>query len=192
MTQTTSELPEVGKILFASGDAARYTLHCSAVAYQRNYEDHDGLMILSVAGTSTAIKSLNAALLADAKARYTLDDIPGHSRHNPLKRPAGTKYRIRKAKLGALNTWHLLAVADTPGLIPNLTDDAIWRVLTSDEITTPVLRKWVPYVSQRLFANRQLVKLHAWGCSPVLLTADSDGIDAIVSQGLKEGEIGIS
>ena len=188
---TTAEQPETGKVRMRCGDDCKHSLHSNAIAYRRVFDTDDELYVLSVAGPAAAIKATNAALLTDARTRFTMD-IPGHGSHNPLRRPRDTKYRIRKARLGQMNTWHLLAIADVPGLIPNLSEDAVWRALMSEEITTPLLRKWLPYVTRQLRALDHLEKLLSWGCQAALLTADSDDVDDIVSRGLRDGEIAIS
>ena len=82
-------------------------------------------------------------------------------------------------------TWHMLAVANEAGLLTESSDESVWRALQGGEITTPMLRSWVPYIKQRLIAEGLLTPLRCYGCDAAIISATVDQVDEIVSRGIR-------
>jgi hypothetical protein len=155
-------------------------------------------MYLSAAGPQTSIKALRAVLHTKkmvfdlSLSRHEPDtggedgDVEGGTR---LYR-AGDGYTIRTHHLG-LNVHHLVAVADTPGLLMSLDEESVWQALLADRFTTPLLREWMPYLVEQLLIENAIRRPEAYGCAPAVLLADDAVLDEIVRRGLNEGTITI-
>ena len=178
---------KLGVLKFEScGNVVRLKCNAMATLYLRG---ETSVYLLSVAGPSSAVKAVAAGLNSDAKATYKPEDMDGLYSWRDVRRPKETKFRIYRTKLGECNVWHMLAIADTVGLIPNFNEEAFWRYLTSEEITTPILREWVPYLLHRM--SRHLILLDSFGCDAVIVPPCQNVIDQYVSEGVVNGDISL-
>jgi hypothetical protein len=143
------------------------------------------VLLLSAAGAETAVKALAAVLRSEARAEIGFE-VPGFYCHKPQRFPGG--YRMHQARLDG-NTWHLLPLARADGMLPVLSEEALWRELRSERFTTPLLRSWMPWLMRRLRESGALVELRQVGCNAGLLRLDTEGLDQLVSEGIKTGTL---
>ena len=99
-----------------------------------------------------------------------------------------TSYRVYRHRMG-YSMWHLLAVANHPGLLTESGDESLWRALQRDNITTPMLRSWVPYIKAEPLRRNLLQPLRTFGCNAALLVAGDEELDLIVSGGIHCGDL---
>ena len=72
-----------------------------------------------------------------------------------------------------------------------VTDETIWQELTDPRFTTPVLRDWVPYISQEMRERDILEEAHVFNCNCGIMSATTKDLDEIVTEGLRSGAIHI-
>ena len=165
-------LPEVGSFrfeVFGSGrkyrrTASRFTLRCDAIGLHRNE-----IFLLSAVGPETSIKALTAGLRSSGKdqQRVEYEARVGGVHGNALSR-CSEGYRIYRTKL-AYGLWHVLCIARREGFLPAMTDEALWQHLRSDSFTTPLLREWVPWLTQKMKEREIIVELSQSGCQAGLV-----------------------
>lgn len=172
-----------GKLTVMAKDAHR-TLPLHAVALGA----HNQLYLISVTGAGNTIQALAAALVKTTRVRFDGQDDEGKRIFNPER--IDGKYRCAKARLG-FNTWHMVAMVDSPLLIPRLSDEALWQRLASEQFTTPVVRQWVPWLRRRMVEEELLTTLAGFGCQCALLDLDTEQLDQLVSDGLATGKLEI-
>jgi hypothetical protein len=144
-----------------------------------NYQLH----ALSCVGPGQAIRATAAALRSGDRASFEIA-LGGNSYYH-----GDGKYAVRYARL-AYDHWHLLAVTLEPCFILNCTDETLWRLLSSDKYTTPLLRSWVPAIREALVeigGLRQVKDAHC--CKPYFCYATDETLDAIVAEGVKSGTL---
>lgn len=146
------------------------------------------ILILSAIASESAIKALRACLHRAAKAEFRAD-CQGFNRHTNLQ-PCGQGYRFHAAKLGP-GTWHALALAKSPGLIPKLSNDSLWAELQRNGYTTPLLPAWLGWLRTELESRGHLKRLHSFQCDGAVLDLTSEALDELVSDGLRQKHITI-
>ena len=177
--------PLVGTLAMRGKDTD-LTMRCNALAFNPSAACYE-VMVLSVAGSSSTLKAAQAALNCRAKIEFRPEEIPGIQSYWKLYR-SSDPYRIYRHRL-SYGMWHMLAVANQPGLLTESSDESLWRALQADSITTPMLRSWVPFIKAELTKRDLLRSLRTFGCSAALLTASDVEIDSIVSDGIRCGDI---
>lgn len=95
---------------------------------------------------------------------------------------AGDGYAVQTLGLG-WGTHQMVLVARRPGFLPCVDEEALWQALKKD-ITTPLLRGWVPWLLSRLRAEDLLKDCTCYGCNAGILLADSAAIDNLVTGGI--------
>lgn len=184
--------------LLMEAPAARHTLKCVQFAYD---DRHSTIVLASVAGPQTAVKSFAAALNENCKLKINVDgfeviEADGSTetvgRWRDFERAPGQgKYKCTMHRLG-YNYVHCMARLKDPRLTPSLTEEVLWSQLRSNRFTTPLLKEWVPWLMQAMLADGKLEKLPAFQCQPGLLTLDDPGLDELVSRGITEGHLKIA
>jgi hypothetical protein len=152
--------------------------------------DTEQVLLLSFAAPATTAKAVTAALVTDVPLRMHFADLPFTPRYHRSGRRAEAGYRVHRHNLG-YGTWHCVLAARRDGFLPCISDAALWAALTSNRFTTPLLRDWMPWVRQTLVARRLLKDCDCAGCTAGLLSATSEDLDAVVSAGLKQGQLTI-
>ena len=175
--------------------AARHTLRCVQFAYDDRYNT---IVLASVAGPQTAVKSFAAALNENCKLKVNVDGMEvqlADGSQEPVQRwrdferaPGQGKYKVVMHRLG-FNSVHCTARLKDPRLLPCLTDEALWAQLRSNRFTTPLLREWVPWLMRTMLEDGKLEKLPAFQCQPGLLAMDDGDLDGLVSRGISEGRL---
>ena len=176
--------------LIVDGRDASFRVWVDALAVDTSYPAH--LALVSCAGPQTTVKSL-AALLNERSLRVELkpevEGMDGY-RYRGLER-SDDGYRCYRHRLD-FDTFHLVAVAKTEGLLPALSTEALWQELTSPRYTTPVLRGWIGWLEEKLKAAEYLKPLGCFGCESGLLQMSGDDLDEVVEFGIREGQLKVA
>lgn len=174
--------------LTVSTKESRFTVRCESLARIPN----DGLLALSIVAPDTAIRSIRA-MLFDPDCVPTLNLQPNNPDASALRltkyRTDGrrfARYEARVAKL-APHTVHMIARIKLDGFMPSVDDAGLWSELSSPRYTTPLLRGWMPWVRERLIEEDLLAEASGRNTSAGLLSATSDDLDEIVSEGVRRG-----
>jgi len=165
---------------------SRFKLRCDAVALHEKE-----ILLLSVAGSETAVKALTAGLRSSTKDQKRIEynvHLDNVHEANLVKCPEG--YRVYRSKM-EYGLWHVLCLARREGFVPVVSDETIWQYLQGSQFTTPLLREWVPWLSQEMKKKNILVELTQSGCHAGLVLADTDTVDGLVSQGIRQGQMAI-
>lgn len=102
----------------------------------------------------------------------------------------GCQYRVQLVR-HAYNEGHLVAYQDVRGLILNLTDESLWRILKDDSYTTPVLRQWVPWLMSEMRRQGYLQELNGLMCQVHQLHLTTEDLDGLVAAGLAKRHLTI-
>ena len=148
--------------------------------------------MLSVVGPETSVKALTAGLrvLGQGSTSGSTIRLSVGTINRTLLCRCSDGYRIYRTKLD-YGLWHVLCLAKRPGFLPVLTDESLWQLLQGSPFTTPILREWVPWLYGQMKEREVLVELTQSGCQAGILLADSDTLDALVSEGIRQGHLAI-
>src|SRR5262249_7791816 len=121
-------------------------------------------------------------MLADGPKRVRIRK--NYQKYKPLAE--GYRCMFHKLEFGNV---HLLAVAKIPSLLCPMTEDALWRMLTTspDRGRSPMLRHWMPWIYGQLENDYKLRKAYCYGCQVATMTADTSEVDEIISRGVRSG-----
>src|SRR5262249_19286656 len=100
-------------------------------------------------------------------------------------------YVVYRHRLG-YQTWQFLCVARQDGLIPCLSEAALWRQLSSERYSTPLLHDWVPWLRSKLEERKLLLPLTCFNCRAATLCADTQHLDELVKEGVSQGHLHIA
>ena len=138
--------------LVVKTDKSQFRLRCHAAAWadqyggnvtiRRRHKQISRAFCCSVPpGRTPAVKSARATLYQpDIDAAFLLDG----DTEQPMVKARATfdgkpvTYQASVVKLGP-GVVHLVALANIPGLMPNMSDDHLWTELSSPRFTTPLL-----------------------------------------------------
>jgi hypothetical protein len=84
---------------------------------------------------------------------------------------------------------HLVALANIPGLMPDMGDDHLWAELSSPRYTTPLLRAWIPWLKQAMVKGDGIVVAQGFSSTVGVLKTEPDELDILVASGVKEGHL---
>jgi hypothetical protein len=136
------------------------------------------LLLLSATGPRTSVNGAAAMLRSKTPCQITLDGGVGLRRNDPFG------YHCWSVLLAA-DTWHLLAVSKDPSLLPANNDDHLWRLIRSDQITTPVLQGWVPSIREQLVESKIIRPLNGFNHNAAVCHLQDKALDRLVSEGVK-------
>lgn len=178
--------------VFSSGrghrsTCSRFSLHCDAVALHEKE-----ILLLSVAGSETAVKALTAGLRSSTKDQKRIEytvQLGGVNETLLSRCPDG--YRVYRLRLD-YNLWHVLCLAQRDGFLPVVIDETLWSLFQSSRFTTPLLRQWVPWLNQEMRNKGTIVPLTQAGCNAGLVQADDETLDGLVREGLQQRHLKIS
>jgi hypothetical protein len=152
------------------------------------------LMFISLVAFSQDVKALRAALAVGLDSPMWLKNVTlskdGESTVPESVWPSPSGYRIDSHRLG-FGSIHTLFTCRQQGFLPNDSDDALWQELKQERFTTPLLRRWLPYVRKELELQSLLTRCHTLDCTCCIFAATSIDLDSIVEFGLKNGMIAI-
>ena len=163
---------------------SRFKLRCDSIGVHEKE-----ILLLSVAGSETAVKALTAGLRCSERDQNRIDysvHLGSVNETRLTKCPAG--YRIYRTKL-AYGLWHVLCLAKREGFLPVVSDETVWQLLQSHRFTTPVLRSWIPWLCQEMKRKGAFVELTRSGCEAGLILADNETLDKMVGEGVRKGHL---
>ena len=177
--------------VFGGGRKARYQsshfkLRCDAIGLHEKE-----ILLLSVVGSETSVKALTAGLRASGKDQKRIEysaRVGNLSDRGLAKCPDG--YRIYRSKLD-YGLWHVLCLAKRDGFMPVMTEESVWQLLQGERFTTPLLREWIPWLYRRMKDREIIVELSQNGCQAGLLLADSEALDTLIGEGLRQEKLTI-
>ena len=196
------ELPQ----LIVKTDKSQFRLRCHAAAWANEYGGNvtihrrykrgfAGLLLLSATGPDTAVKSARATLYQpDVRGRVHSE----RRRHDPQMVKARATFDGKPVSYGAAivklapGVIHLVALARIPGLMPNMSDDHLWTELSGPRYTTPLLRSWIPWLKQAMTEGGGIVVSEGMASAVGVLKTEPDDLNALVMQGVKEGQLRIA
>ena len=145
----------------------------------------DCIQVVSIMGAESAAKAVAAILHSDGKASFRIlaDEF---SPYQEFGKDDG--YNILRHRV-SLNHFHFVCISKRKGLLTCMDEASVWRELRSERFTTPLLRSWAPYIVVQLKERDLLERLDGFGCEAGMLTADSDDLDEIVTEGLRNRNI---
>jgi hypothetical protein len=170
-----------------------------AVQYDRIAVGGRGeLLLVSVVAPTQIVKGIRGwlntakrgiATATGAKVKKSFEDEwrlrePG----NLHKLDAGYATDVHRLAYGLA---HAMFIARTPGLLLSLAEEALWQELNTTRFTTPLLRGWMPWVTQQLVERGLLVEADCHRCRCGVLQTTTADLDTVVSSGLKDGHIAI-
>lgn len=185
--------PRVRLVVPGSHEAQIYELALDAIAVQdqKQYGAYTfrTLYVLSAYGPGSTVKAIAATLQASkARPNITAWGLAGLFQKDTIW-PGEHGFKCYSHRLG-YDTWHLLALSKDPDLMPNFSPRQIARQLMSDRFTTPILPHWVPHIGSKLVLMNRLTRLKCFGAVDAgLLTAKTKHVDAIVSAGIRGGQL---
>ena len=154
------------------------------------------LLLLSVFTDQMRIKAIRAILCGGAKAVANASGVqvgqPGAdqwNKHTPGRlTPTTDGYQVFTHKLG-YGMAHALFITRMPGFMKTVTEESLWQELKTVRFTTPILREWMPYIEKTLRHEDRLENAHTFGCECGILSATTQSLDKIVSEGLQQREL---
>lgn len=129
---------------------------------------------LSVAGSSTSVKSVRAAL-STGNITFYLHGSDAIGEWVQFSRYKGG-YKFGWHRL-THDFYHMVAVAKMPGFMPQYSHDALYWELKSNRYTTPIIREWVPMLESELQSRGLLTVKEQHGITSGVLDATSQDLD---------------
>ena len=154
------------------------------------------LRLLSIFTDQMRVKAIRAILCGGAKAIANASGVKVNQQggeswraHMPGRlTPTADGYRVHTHKLG-YGMAHALFITRMPGFMKVVTEESLWQELNDVRFTTPILREWVPYIETTLRYEERLEDAHPFNCKCGILTATTQSLDKIVSEGLQQREL---
>lgn len=137
------------------------------------------IQYLNIVGDSSALKAIRAWLSDDR----TGGEFDGTASRSDL----GYTFTSQKS-VGGLH--QLVAVSKDPAFFPQYDEVSLWERLRSTDITTPVLRSWVPVLQEVL--NKLSRRIHETNLpKAAYIPFTTEHVDQVVSVGLQKGKLKI-
>lgn len=174
--------------LIVKSESDRWTFKMDAAATIGG-TDYGKLAIVSAVSDHAPVQALRAALSSNIRTEITLIGGPFLSCHNIYRSEHGYRCRIHKLGVG---TYHLMAIAKVPGLLPVVNEESLYQEFKSDRYTTPLVREFVPYIADQLRKQQLLIDLDCFQCEAGMLEADDEELDAVVEAGVAYGHLQIN
>jgi hypothetical protein len=149
--------------------------------------DTGELAMISFVATDSVAKSVIAMLQAGKKASAFTG--ANASRFQVSLSQSG--YRITRAKLGRFSAVHVVAIAKVPGLMFGDLAESLEAYLFSNEINTPILPEWIPYLVEKLKAQESVETLTSYEIDAFVAEFDSQDLDRLVTEGLHDQSLSI-
>ena len=146
-------------------------------------------MLCSVIGPGTSLKALHATLACKATTALA-PDVPGEANmYRLIHDSAGYDRHLSKIAYG---THQMMLVSRCQGFLPEMSAASLWRVISGERFTTPLLRAWLPWIERELLDRELLLPLRCFNCKCGWLKATSDDLDGIVGEGLRTNKLVIA
>ena len=183
---------EIFELQFA-GDGMTWDkdIFCNRLAL----DDLGQLVFASIICDAMQYKGIRGALCTNKKVQIKAPGMkvgkPGVASREPnfmLKHPVGYKDVVHKLPYRKV---HAFVAAKLDGLLMAASEPHVWRELSSDRFTTPILREWMPTIVNRLLGRDLLVPCYGFNCNIAILKATTKDLDSVVSDSLRDGMIAI-
>ena len=175
--------PQVRDVKFerfkASGKAVSLPAKC--VAFAESTKDNR-LLVAMVAAPSMVAKGIAAMMRSQHDFQFHVTDF------GVSKRFEGD-YRVAISRLPGYSMAQVLIVADTQALLIGPVQDALWRYLMSDRISTPLLREWLPQIHAELERWAKIIGTNGFGCEANVANFETDVTDRIVKELLRKRKV---
>jgi hypothetical protein len=157
---------------------------------------HDNrLMCISLVAFSQDIKAFRAALAAGLTCPIRLRNVTLNKNDDSFVPkdvwPSLGGYGIESHRLG-FGSIHAVFVCRQQGFLSNDSDEVLWQELKQERFSTPLLKRWQPYIRTELELNSLLSRCYTLDCTCCVLTATSADLDSVVEFELKNGLISIA
>ena len=156
------------------------------------------LLLISLIAPTQTIKQIRAILHTGTRVNIVAGGIKvkqpsgepytAHQPGNLHPSAAGYTTFVHKLDYGQA---HALMITKAPGFMKIVTDETIWQEVTDPRFTTPVLRDWVPHISQGMREREILEEAHVFNCNCGIMSATTVELDEIVTDGLRSRAISI-
>lgn len=150
------------------------------------------LLLASLVGAVADVKCLRAALGSDVRQGIDLSGEVPEGREpegfTATADPMGYQLYVHRMPYG---TAHAVMISRRPGFILSGDSEALWAELKDPRYTTPLLKRWLPYLESELESQGKLTACECVGCYCRVLTATTKNLDELVESGLKQGLITI-
>jgi hypothetical protein len=146
------------------------------------------MFLAGLVGPSTSLKAIHAALACKGNVTIYPDVPEGPNDYSLLYDSAGYERYIGRIANGI---WHMMLVSRVEGFMPVLNRAALWRKLNSVQFTTPLLKAWLPWIHEEMVRRELLIPLRCFNCQCGWLKATDTDLDAVVSDGLRGGQLTI-
>lgn len=151
------------------------------------------LLFVSLITDTHRVKQIRAILTTGAKSSINASGIkvnrPGRESwyaHSPGKLyPAEEGYTCLTHKLG-YGMAHAMYFARMPGFMRVVTPSSLWKELKTTRFTTPILKDWMPHIEGQLRSLDLLEDAHGFNCQCGILSASTQDLDEIVTEGLQQ------
>jgi hypothetical protein len=160
MTETQTEPRLRGLFEWCDGKSIHIQARFDKVALHQ-----DKLVFISLVAASPGLKALRAALASGLAAPMWLKNVSLLKDGEPkvpesvVQSPTGYRIDAHRLRFGLI---HALFTCRQQGFLQNDSDDALWQELKQERFTTPLLRRWLPYVRKGAGAQEPaLPLLHA-------------------------------
>lgn len=98
-------------------------------------------------------------------------------------------YTVSISRLPKFNMAQVTAIANQPGLLLGDLSTALWGHLSSEAITTPIVREWLPAIQVELDNHSKILGTNSFGFDVNVAGYDSSHVDAAVSELLQKRKI---
>lgn len=189
MSRHDEEQPKFGDVEFQGKDFSTPAVKFDKLAISGRGE----LLLISLVADTQRVKQIRAILCGGAKATIQAGGIkvnqPGKEHwyaHSPGRLfPTEDGYQVFTHKLG-YGMAHALFVTRMPGFMKVVSEESLWQELKSTRFTTPILREWMGHIEERLRDEERLEDAHVFNCRCGILSATTQKLDEIVSEGLQQ------
>jgi hypothetical protein len=157
------------------------------------------LLMASVVAETQKIKAVRAILNGGARCSINASGARivrphctwAYPRHPGRLEATADGYAMYTHKLD-YGLAHAMLFTRMPGFMRVVNEPALWQELNDTRFTTPILRSWMPYITEKLKARDLLEDAEAFNVSCGVLNATTADLDDIVSGGIKAGELRLS
>lgn len=158
---------------------------------------HYPLFAFSVLGPQIQIKALAAMLGSNnIKVAFEALEIPlrmGDRTIDPYRTKLfdpGDGFRLHRIK-HPQNQAQLVALSRSPQFLLSMTEESLWKELSGPRFTTPLLRSWMPALTQELKDREMLRPLATFHADCGQLALEQEELDEIVSYLVTNGRVSI-
>jgi hypothetical protein len=190
---TATEDKLLGDVDFSGKDISIGNVKFDKIAVS----DRGELLLISIVADTQRVKQIRAILAGGAKAVISAAGVKTTNASFPWRRaslgrlyPSQEGYQCFTHKIG-YGMAHALFLTRTPGFMKVVNPESLWNEINDVRFTTPIIKEWVPYIEKKLRETNHLEDANVFNCKCGVLSATSNSLDDVISEGLKLYEIRI-